>query len=70
MRPEDFTDVLYDVEDDVAVITINRPERYNAFRGRTVDELITAFKLAWSRRTSPPWSSPAPATGRSARAAT
>ena len=48
MRPEDFTDILYDVRDDVAVLTINRPERYNAFRGRTVDELITAFKLAWS----------------------
>jgi len=28
-------------------VTIDRPERYNAFRGRTVDELITAFKLAW-----------------------
>ena len=48
MRPEDFTDILYDVRDDVAVLTINRPERYNAFRGRTVDELIMAFKLAWS----------------------
>jgi naphthoate synthase len=34
----------------VAVITINRPERYNAFRGRTVDELIAAFRAAWSDR--------------------
>ncbi|MEJ7794015.1 MAG: enoyl-CoA hydratase-related protein [Nocardioides sp.] len=48
MRLKDFQDVLYDVRDGVAVITINRPERYNAFRGRTVDELITAFKTAWA----------------------
>ena len=46
----DFTDVTYEVTDDVAVITINRPERYNAFRGRTVDELIFAFKTAWASR--------------------
>lgn len=34
--------------DGVAVITIDRPDRMNAFRGRTVDELIHAFKTAWS----------------------
>jgi dihydroxynaphthoic acid synthetase len=44
----DFTDVRYEVDGGVAVITIDRPERYNAFRGRTVDELITAFKTAWA----------------------
>ena len=48
MRIEDFTDVRYDVTDGVAVVTIDRPERYNAFRGRTVDELICAFKTAWA----------------------
>ena len=48
IKPEDFTDVLYDVGTTLAVLTINRPERLNAFRGRTVDELITAFKTAWS----------------------
>ena len=36
----------------VAVITINRPERYNAFRGRTVEELIKAFRAAWADRAS------------------
>jgi 2-ketocyclohexanecarboxyl-CoA hydrolase len=41
-------DVLYEVDRGLAWITINRPERYNAFRGRTVDELIRAFKLAWA----------------------
>ncbi len=44
---EDFTDVLYRVDDGVAIITINRPDRYNALRGRTVDELIYAFRYAW-----------------------
>ncbi|MGY1631416.1 enoyl-CoA hydratase-related protein [Geodermatophilus sp. SYSU D01186] len=51
MRPEEFTDVRYEVEeDDHAVITIDRPERMNSFRGRTVDELISAFKHAWADR--------------------
>ena len=50
MRTDEFTDVLYEVTDDVAVITINRPDRYNSFRGRTVDELITAFKTAWASK--------------------
>ena len=48
-RTAGFTDVQYVVEEGgIAVITINRPDRMNAFRGRTVDELITAFKTAWA----------------------
>jgi 2-ketocyclohexanecarboxyl-CoA hydrolase len=43
-----FTDVTYEVEDGLAWITINRPERYNAFRARTVDELVLSFKRAWA----------------------
>src|ERR671937_975970 len=50
MRREDLTDLLYEVDRGLAWITINRPERYNAFRGRTVDELIWAFKAAWVDR--------------------
>jgi naphthoate synthase len=51
VRLDEFTDVLYEVVDDaVAVVTINRPDRMNAFRGRTVDELISAFKHAWADR--------------------
>ena len=46
----DYEDVEYTVEDTTAVITINRPERYNAFRGRTVEELIRAFRAAWADR--------------------
>jgi 2-ketocyclohexanecarboxyl-CoA hydrolase len=48
VRREDLTDVLYEVDRGLAWITINRPERYNAFRGRTVDELIWCFKAAWA----------------------
>jgi naphthoate synthase len=45
---EEFTDVTYEVEAGLAWITINRPERYNSFRARTVDELVKSFKRAWS----------------------
>src|SRR5215204_4475631 len=43
----EFTDITYEVDNGLAWITINRPDRYNAFRARTLDELIRAFKLAW-----------------------
>jgi 2-ketocyclohexanecarboxyl-CoA hydrolase len=45
---DELTDVLYEVEDGLATITIDRPERMNAFRARTVDELIWCFKRAWA----------------------
>src|SRR3954462_11649112 len=49
MKLEEFTDIRYEVEEDNhAVVTIDRPDRMNAFRGRTVDELISAFKHAWA----------------------
>ena len=50
MRLPTLEDVLldFDSESRALVVTINRPERYNAFRGRTVDELVDAFRLAWA----------------------
>jgi 2-ketocyclohexanecarboxyl-CoA hydrolase len=43
----DLTDVLYEIEDGLATITINRPKRLNSFRARTVDEMIRCLKHAW-----------------------
>ena len=40
-------DVTYSVDRGLAWITINRPDRMNAFRGQTIDELIHCFKVAW-----------------------
>lgn len=47
-----YEDILYEERDDgVAKITINRPGSYNAFRGKTVDELIHAFQRAgWNKK--------------------
>src|SRR5262245_36199114 len=42
----ELTDVLYEKRDGTAWITINRPERRNAFRGRTVRELTGCFRDA------------------------
>ncbi len=40
----DYKEILFEVKDDVAWITINRPEVMNAFREQTLDELIHAVK--------------------------
>jgi 2-ketocyclohexanecarboxyl-CoA hydrolase len=43
-------DVLYTADAGLATITINRPERFNAFRAQTIDELIASVKHAWADR--------------------
>ncbi len=48
MELRELEDVRYEVERGLAWITINRPDRFNAFRARTVDELIRCFKAAWT----------------------
>ena len=47
MDPTRLDDVRYEVDAGLAWITIDRPDRFNSFRGRTVDELIRCFKAAW-----------------------
>jgi 2-ketocyclohexanecarboxyl-CoA hydrolase len=44
----ELTDVRYEVDDGLAWITIDRPERMNSFRARTVEELIHCLKRAWA----------------------
>ena len=39
-----YGDILYEVKDQVAWITINRPRVMNAFREQTLDEMIHAVK--------------------------
>ena len=41
-----YTDILFETAEGIAKITINRPERRNAFRPETVNELIDAFHRA------------------------
>jgi 2-ketocyclohexanecarboxyl-CoA hydrolase len=44
-----YSDLLYDETDGVATITINRPEKLNAFRGKTCEELLDALnRAAWN----------------------
>jgi 2-ketocyclohexanecarboxyl-CoA hydrolase len=46
----EYQDIIYEVKGRTAYITINRPEKYNAFRGITCDELIHAIKDAsWNK---------------------
>ena len=45
-----YKDLLFEVRDGVARITINRPEKYNAFTAETCEELIDALKRAgWDK---------------------
>ena len=43
-----FEDILYEKKDEVARVTLNRPEVYNAYSAQTIRELIEAFRdAAW-----------------------
>jgi len=43
---QEYTDILYETAEGIAKITINRPERRNAFRPTTLFELSHAFNVA------------------------
>jgi 2-ketocyclohexanecarboxyl-CoA hydrolase len=45
-----FEDIIYEKQDGIATVTINRPQLRNAFRGQTVDEMVEAFRDAWRDR--------------------
>ena len=42
----EFETILYDTKDKVLTVTLNRPERLNAFTGQMMDDLIEAFDKA------------------------
>ena len=42
----EYTDILFEKSGGIAKITINRPEVHNAFRPKTLFELIEAFNLS------------------------
>lgn len=42
-KAKEFKDIIYEKKDGIAKITINRPERRNAFRPETVLEMYDAF---------------------------
>ena len=39
----EFTQILYDVEDNIATITLHRPDKMNAFTHVMMNEMISAF---------------------------
>lgn len=46
IKVKDFKDIIYEKMDGIAKITINRPEKRNAFRPETVFEMYDAFSDA------------------------
>jgi naphthoate synthase len=47
-KVKDYSDITYHKADGMARIAFNRPEVRNAFRPKTLDELIDAFNDAWN----------------------
>jgi enoyl-CoA hydratase/carnithine racemase len=41
-----YEQILYEVKDNILTITLNRPERLNAFTGQMMNEMIDAFDKA------------------------
>ncbi|WP_040495012.1 crotonase/enoyl-CoA hydratase family protein [Ilumatobacter nonamiensis] len=39
----DYSQILFDVDDHIATITLNRPDKLNAFTGTMMNEIIDAF---------------------------
>ncbi len=45
-----YDDITYEKDGGLATVTINRPDKLNAVRQHTVEELISAFQDAWGDR--------------------
>lgn len=44
-RPKEFKEIILDIEDGIATLTLHRPEKMNAFTGTMMYELIEAFDI-------------------------
>ena len=44
-RPKEFKEIILDIEDSIATITLHRPDNMNAFTGTMMYELIEAFDI-------------------------
>jgi len=44
----EFREILYEKKEGIARVTINRPQRYNAFTALTLEEMFQAFRDAWA----------------------
>ena len=47
----EFKEIIYEKKDGVAKVTINRPERYNAFTALTLEEIYNSFRDSWADKT-------------------
>ncbi|MBL8334187.1 MAG: enoyl-CoA hydratase, partial [Rubrivivax sp.] len=45
MKPSEFQTITLQVDDGIATLTLNRPDKLNAFTTRMRDEMIAAFDL-------------------------
>ena len=44
-QPKQFEQIILDIEDGIAILTLNRPEKMNAFTGKMMYEMIEAFDI-------------------------
>ena len=49
-----YEQILADVKDNILTITLNRPEKLNAFTGQMMSEMIDAFGKASAADEVPP----------------
>lgn len=46
----EFKEIIYEKREGIGQITINRPQRYNAFTALTLEEMYQAFRDSWADR--------------------
>jgi len=44
----EYNEIIYEKNNGIAKVTINRPERYNAFTSHTLVEMYYAIRDAWA----------------------